>query len=403
MQFPEFDYTSLYDINLPLRVWITLGVSVVCAALAAVVMWRRMRRVSRAAKSDAAAELPEGGYPAVSVIVYAQAAASNLRVLLPSLLEQDYPAPMEVIVVNDRSCDNTQDVVAELEMRYPNLYMTFTPEDSRNLSRRKLSLTLAVKAARYPMLMFTEGNCRVDSDRWLRAMMRKPAEEGKEVVIGHAVSAKPEEEEYAELTRGRAFDETMAAVVGLNGALCGHPFIATGYNLAYARHLFFDHKGFSRTLNLKFGDDDVFLSEIATGENTAVELSPLARVTAMEYNPCGLHDLYRVRREFTRRYLRKRPYLATALCSWLLWLWLGTSVAAVAAGVPSLVPLAVVLAAGVGLWVPTMVCFRRLSALLGERELLWSLPFLRLLRPFRTLRHRLKLRGCRRDQYTHPI
>lgn len=106
MQFPEFDYTSLYNINLPLWVWITLGVSVVCAALAAVVMWSRMRRVSRAAKSDASAELPESGYPAVSVIVYAQAAASNLRVLLPSLLEQDYPAPMEVIVVNDRSCDN---------------------------------------------------------------------------------------------------------------------------------------------------------------------------------------------------------------------------------------------------------------------------------------------------------
>ena len=403
MQLPDFDYASLYGVNLPLWVWIVLGVSIVAAAGAAAMSWSRMRRVSRAVKTDAEAELPEEGYPAVSVIVYAQAAASNLRVLLPQILEQNYPAPMEVIVVNDQSADNTQDIVAELEMRYPNLYMTFTPENSRNLSRRKLSLTLAVKAARYPMLMFTEGNCRVESDRWLRSMMSKAVSEGKEVIIGHAVSSQPEDEPYRPLTRGRSFDEMLASVAGLNSALCGRPFIGTGYNLAYARHLFFEQKGYSRTLNLKYGDDDVFLSDIATAENTAVELSPESRIVAMEYDPNMLHDLYRVRREFTRRLLRRTPYIATGLCSALMWLWLAAGAVASVWSLPSLVALAAVIVAGVALWVPTMVCWRRLAVLLGERQLLWSVPWLWLVRPLRSLRHSLRAYRYRRDQYTHPI
>lgn len=403
MQLPDFDYTSLYGVNLPLWVWIVLGVSIVAAVGAAALSWSRMRRVSRALKADAEAELPEDGYPAVSVIVYAQAAASNLRVLLPQILEQNYPAPMEVIVVNDQSADNTQDIVAELEMRYPNLYMTFTPENSRNLSRRKLSLTLAIKAARYPMLVFTEGNCRVESDLWLRSMMSKAASDGKEVIIGHAVSSQPDDEPYRPLTRGRSFDEMLASVAGLNSALCDHPFIGTGYNLAYARHLFFDRKGFSRTLNLKYGDDDVFLSDIATAENTAVELSPASRIVAMEYDPNMLHDLYRVRREFTRRLIRRKPYIATGLCSALMWLWLAAGVVAVVWALPSLVTLAAVIIAGVALWVPTMVCWRRLAVLLGERQLLWSVPWLWLVRPLRSLRHSLRAYRYRRDQYTHPI
>lgn len=41
------------------------------------------------------------GFPAVSIIVYACDDDENLETLLPQLLEQDYPANTEVILVND--------------------------------------------------------------------------------------------------------------------------------------------------------------------------------------------------------------------------------------------------------------------------------------------------------------
>ena len=71
--------------------------------------------------------LPAGGYPSVSVVVYSQTDATNLRTLIPQILEQDYPAPMEVIVVNDEGSEQTESTVSELELRYSNLYMTFAP------------------------------------------------------------------------------------------------------------------------------------------------------------------------------------------------------------------------------------------------------------------------------------
>ena len=59
----------------------------------------------------------------------------------------------------------------------------------------------------------------------------------------------------------------------IGDALAGHPWRGNEYNLVYRRDLFFRNKGFSRHLNLRQGDDDIFVKEIATAANTAVELS----------------------------------------------------------------------------------------------------------------------------------
>ncbi|MDE6684716.1 MAG: glycosyltransferase, partial [Duncaniella sp.] len=109
------------------------------------------KRVATDTASDAEG-LAVDSFPPVSVIVYSEDDASNLEILLPQILDQDYPAPYEVIVVNDGAVDSTKDVIARLEHRYSNLYMTFTPQESRSLSRKKLALTLGIKAAKYNVL-----------------------------------------------------------------------------------------------------------------------------------------------------------------------------------------------------------------------------------------------------------
>lgn len=77
-------------------------------------------------------------YPAVSVIVYAQNDAENLVKYLPKILNQAYPE-FEVIVVNDDSTDDSKDILSVLETQYKNLYHTYVPEGSRNLSHKKLA------------------------------------------------------------------------------------------------------------------------------------------------------------------------------------------------------------------------------------------------------------------------
>jgi len=69
--------------------------------------------------------------PGVSVIVYANDNAAELREMLPEVLNQNYPAgKLEVIVVNDGSVDDITDVVNYLGQEYRNLYITFVPDQA---------------------------------------------------------------------------------------------------------------------------------------------------------------------------------------------------------------------------------------------------------------------------------
>ncbi|MGA4799929.1 glycosyltransferase [Streptomyces lavendulocolor] len=57
-------------------------------------------------------------WPSVAVVVPARDEAEVLPLSLPSLLAQDYPGPMEIILVDDGSEDGTGDVARALAVRY---------------------------------------------------------------------------------------------------------------------------------------------------------------------------------------------------------------------------------------------------------------------------------------------
>lgn len=391
---------SLYSLDVPLVTWCLLGAMMFCMAMIGCVMWPKLARVRRRATADNEAPLPTDGYPSVSVVVYAQSAGSNLRSLLPQILQQDYPSPIEVIVVNDETDDDTENIVSELELYYPNLYMTFTPEQSRSLSRRKLSITLGIKAARYGVVMITDGNCRIASPLWLRHMMRHIVA-GAEIVIGY--SQLREADGSRRLARRFSFDRTWESVRWLSAAITGHPFRGTSCNLAYKRQLFFDHKGFSRTLHLKYGDDDVFVNEITEGHNTAVELADESRTILIESSPNEMAPVERRRRDFTARMLPRNTYRSMALTSILWWTWALCGIAASVTGLPSLIPAVVSFIISLGFCFTAMTQWRRTASALGDRPVYWTLPWMAWARPLRTMTSRIAGRRHRRENLSHII
>lgn len=393
---------ALYSFAVPPVAWGLLGAMVLCFLLIGAIIWPRLRRVCRRVRrgdrfaADRLAAIPAGDLPPVSVIVYSQADGENLRTLLPQIFDQDYPAEMEVIVVNDGGGDDTEAIVGELELQYPNLYMTFAPQHSRNLSRRKLAITLGIKAARHDALLLTCGNCRISSPLWMRAMMRHMAGGRREVVIGYAEPWGDGEPDNDRRRRRRAFDTVWHAVRFLSAGIRRKPFMATGCNLAYTRRIFFEHKGFSRTLHLNYGDDDLFVDEIATRRNTVVEISHAARVLSLSPSPAARHDMWRRRRDFTARLLPRRPYRAMGFSSLLWWLWPPLGLAAAWLALPSLVVAAAVLLLSVAFCLTHMTLWRRCSRILGSRPLFFTVPWLAWHRPLRTLRHRMRA-GKSRD------
>ena len=120
------------------------GGALLCAIMSLVLMIPRLRRVSKRVVSDSenvAASVDDSAYPPVSVIVTAGDDSRSLERLLPQLLGQDYPAPMEVIVVGDGEGGPAETVVARLQNDYQNLYLTYAPANSRGTSISATSAT----------------------------------------------------------------------------------------------------------------------------------------------------------------------------------------------------------------------------------------------------------------------
>ena len=223
---------------------------------------RKMRRDRKQIKS----EEPIAEMPGVSVVLCAHNEAYNLSQHLQALLTQDYPE-YEVIVVDDGSEDETRAIIEQYLVHDPRLHITFVPLEARVGSTKKLALTLAAKAAKYDYLLLTDADCVPESNQWIREMMT--GAEAKDIVLGFS----PYFEEQGHVNRLVRYDTLFNGLHYLGAALCGHPYMGVGRNLAYRKSLFFESGGFTHLMNNMAGDDDLFVNHVATKENTAVVLS----------------------------------------------------------------------------------------------------------------------------------
>jgi cellulose synthase/poly-beta-1,6-N-acetylglucosamine synthase-like glycosyltransferase len=206
--------------------------------------------------------------PGVSVILCAHNERENLSNYLQALLTQNYPT-YEVIVVDDGSEDDTRAIIERYMVQDPRLHMTFVPYGARVLSTKKLALTLAAKAAQYEYLLLTDADCVPESNRWISEMIQPLLKEGKEISLGFGAYF----EEKGHINRLVRFDTLFNGLHYLGAALCGHPYMGVGRNLAYRKSLFFESGGFTHMMNNKAGDDDLFVNHVATKRNTAVVVS----------------------------------------------------------------------------------------------------------------------------------
>ncbi len=109
---------------------------------------------------------PEEG---VSVIITCSNKAELLKQNLEAFLTQEYPK-YEVIVVDECSEDETQDVLSDLQQKYPHLKTTRIFPETKFRRTKKIAINIGVLAAQYDVLLFSEINCKPGSGRWLHAM-----------------------------------------------------------------------------------------------------------------------------------------------------------------------------------------------------------------------------------------
>jgi len=256
--------------------------------------------------------------PPMSVIVAAKDEAEHLKEYIPLWLEQDYPA-FELVIINDRSVDETEEILRRWE-HHPQVKIVHIPfqEWKTFIGNKKYALTMGIKAARYDHLLFTDADCRPASDRWIRYMASR-FEGGKEIVLGYGKY----ERRKGWLNLLVRYETLLTGMQYLGFALRKIPYMGVGRNLAYTKELFFRNDGFKNHFEILSGDDDLFVNENATPENTAVCIRPEAHTVSEP--PAEWKQWFRqkVRHYSTARYYRfKHRFLLGlyALTRWLVWL-----------------------------------------------------------------------------------
>ncbi len=212
-------------------------------------------------------ELPDINLP-VSVIISARNEEQNLRDNLPAILEQNYNN-FEVVVVNDCSYDESDLVLEGLKAKYPHLKVVTITEHERFKTGKKFALTLGIKAAKSEHLIFTDADCRPASANWVTRMAAGFTGE-KQLVLGYSPCYKTN----GFLNAIIRFETLKTAINYLSFALNGDAYMGVGRNLAYTKTLFFGAKGFAAHMHILSGDDDLFVNQNATPQNTAIEIHP---------------------------------------------------------------------------------------------------------------------------------
>lgn len=212
-------------------------------------------------------ELPDVKLP-VSVVISARNESKNLTENLPDILLQDYP-DFEVVVVNDCSYDDSDEVLEDMKKQYPRLKVVTITEHERFKTGKKFALTLGIKAAKNEHLLFTDADCKPASEYWI-ARMASRFKGDTQIVLGYS----PYYKMRGFLNALVRFETLKTAINYLSAALNGDPYMGIGRNLAYTKTLFFANKGFAAHMHVLSGDDDLFVNQNATSTNTDIEIHP---------------------------------------------------------------------------------------------------------------------------------
>ena len=213
-------------------------------------IWRLISGLRRLSKPNA------DFTPRASIIVSLHNEEKNIPGLLKHLLVQEYPAEnLEIILVDDRSQDETSTLLQKYEKQHPQIKVLQIKETPDDYAPKKYAITRAVEIAHGEILCFTDADGRPEPE-WVKSLVRY-FDRKTGMVLGYAPYTSD-----TFLHRILALEYLSHAAVAAASSGLNHPITCVGTNLAYRKRVFTEMDGFGKFRHVHTGDDDLFLQRV---------------------------------------------------------------------------------------------------------------------------------------------
>ncbi|TVR81185.1 MAG: glycosyltransferase [Chitinophagaceae bacterium] len=203
--------------------------------------------------------------PKVSVLICAKNEADNLQQNLPLIFLQKYP-DFEVIVVDDRSTDDTYEVLKNFESKYK-LLKIIRVSDS-GLKGKRNALKTGLEHVNGAFVLLTDADCSPSSENWILSMLQSTENLTADVVLGSAPLKG--NSLAAEFHR---FETVKTLLLYQSAALHNFPYMGVGRNMLVRTKIY--KEAFEKTANINVisGDDDLLINQLNPSVKVKINIS----------------------------------------------------------------------------------------------------------------------------------
>ena len=185
----------------------------------------------------------------VTIITCVKDAYFDLPFLLDCLAIQAYDSEIEIIVVDDYSTHQYD----ELKEKYASVKWVKPDKDRPG---KKEAILAGVAAASYDLLLFTDADCR-PSEMWVQCMTSSQGQ--SDIVLGYS----PMIQSTTFISRLARYETFMTALQYLGLCLRGLPYMGVGRNMLVQRSVYQEHNIYEGYESYASGDDDILIQYAA--------------------------------------------------------------------------------------------------------------------------------------------
>ncbi len=231
----------------------------------------------------------------VSVLIAARNEEKNIEKLLESLKKQSFPKELfEVIIVNDHSTDNTDEIINDFINKNKELDVKLLKAEKKG---KKHAISQALHTAINELVIVTDADC-VLNDLWIESIVGFYQEEKCKMILA-PVLLSPAENLFEKM---QVLEHLSLIGSTAGSASIGFPVMCNGANMAYERKTALEVEKFRKDFDIPSGDDMFLLEQFVKcyGHNNVKFL--LSKSAVVKTKTCKtIKDFFRQRRRWVSK------------------------------------------------------------------------------------------------------